>query len=271
MIMPNHSELAVAIQCELVGMGRSSYYYQPRGENPFNLALMRMLDEQHLKTPWYGQRQHTRHLRRQGLKITRKRVRRLMILMGLRSLAPQPGTSKRGPGHRIYPYLLRDLKVTHANQVWCADVTYIPMVRGFLYLVAIMDWHTRKVLTWRLSNTLDSEFCVQALQDALARYGKPQIFNTDQGCQFTSTAFTDVLKVADIRISMDGKGCWVDNVFIERLWRSLKYEHIYLYAHETTAQARSGIDQWMNYYNAERPHSSLGEAVTPDEIYAQAA
>jgi putative transposase len=271
MIEPNHSDLAIAIQCELVGMGRSTYYYQPCGENDFNLNLMRMMDEQHLKTPWYGQRQHVRHLRRQGYDIGRTRVRRLMRLMGLRSLAPQPFTSKPAPGNQIYPYLLRDLQVTRANQVWCADVTYIPMARGFLYLVAVMDWHTRKVFTWRLSNTLDSLFCVEALQDALVQYGKPEIFNTDQGCQFTSAGFTDVLKAADIDISMDGKGCWVDNVFIERLWRSLKYEHVYLYAHETMAQARRGIDQWMRYYNAERPHSSLGDATTPDEIYAQAA
>lgn len=271
MIRPKHSKLAVAIQCALVGMGRSSYYYQPRGESRRNLTLMRMLDEQHLKTPWYGQRQHTRHLRRQGLKINRKRVRRLMILMGLRSLAPQPGTSKRVPGHRIYPYLLRDLKITRANQVWCADITYIPMARGFLYLVAVMDWHTRKVLSWQLSNTLDSVFCVETLHDALARYGPPEIFNTDQGCQFTSTEFTEVLKAADIAISMDGKGCWVDNVFIERLWRSLKYEHVYLHAHETMKQAKQGIDQWIRYYNVERPHSSLGNDRTPDELYALAA
>jgi putative transposase len=271
MIESNHSDLAIAIQCELVGMGRSTYYYQPSGENDFNLKLMRMMDEQHLKTPWYGQRQHVRHLRRQGYDIGRTRVRRLMRLMGLRSLAPQPFTSKPAPGHRIYPYLLRDLQVNRAHQVWCADVTYIPMARGFLYLVAVMDWHTRKVLSWRLSNTLDGLFCVEALQAALARYGKPEIFNTDQGCQFTSADFTDVLKAAAIDISMDGKGRWIDNVFIERLWRSLKYEHVYLYAHETMKQARRGIDQWMCYYNAERPHSSLGEAVTPDEFYAQAA
>jgi len=271
MMKPKHSRLSIANQCELVGMARSTFYHQSSGESAFNLDLMLKIDKQHLKTPWYGQRQHARHLRRQGQKVNRKRVGRLMRLMGLRSLAPQPFTSKRAPAHPIYPYLLRDLDINSANQVWCTDVTYIPMARGFLYLVAVMDWHTRKVLSWRLSNTMDSLFCIEALEEALTRYGKPEIFNTDQGSQFTSNDFTSVLKREKIKISMDGKRCWVDNVFIERLWRSLKYEHIYLYAHETMKEAWQGIDAWIRYYNQDRPHSSLGKDRTPDEIYALAA
>ncbi len=271
MIQSNHSDLSVGNQCGLVGMNRSTFYYQPAGESEFNLALMRLIDEQHLKTPWYGQRQHARQLRRLGYDVGRKRVRRLMRLMGLRSLAPTPFTSKAAPGHPIYPYLLRDMEINRANQAWSADVTYLPMARGFLYLVAVIDWHTRKVLSWRLSNTLDAQFCVEALEAALAKYGKPEIFNTDQGCQFTSADFTDVLKEAKVKISMDGKGRWIDNVFIERLWRSLKYEHVYLYAHETMEETWQGIDQWIRYYNKERPHSSLGDDQTPDELYARAA
>ncbi len=271
MIQSKHSVLSTANQCKLVGMARSTYYFEPSGESDFTLNLMRMIDEQHLKTPWYGQRQHARHLRRQGHKVNRKRIGRLMRLMGLRSLAPQPFTSKRAPGNPVYPYLLRDLNISRVNQVWCADLTYIPMARGFLYLVAIMDWHSRKVLSWRLSNTMDCLFCIEALEEAFIHYGKPEIFNTDQGSQFTSSEFTGKLKREEIKISMDGKGCWVDNVFIERLWRSLKYEYVYLYAPETMQETWRGINGWMHYYNQERPHSSLGEDRTPDEMYALAA
>jgi len=230
--------------------------------------LMRLIDAQFLETPWYGSRQMARHLRREGWCVGRKRVRRLMRKMGLHAIYQAPRTSTPHPEHRIYPYLLRGLVIDQPNQVWCADITYIPMRRGFLYLVAIMDWASRKVLSWRLSNTMDSDFCVAALEEALARYGRPEIFNTDQGSQFTSFAFTDVLKHAGVRISMDGKGRWMDNVFIERLWRSLKYECVYLNAFETGSQVRAGIGSWIDYYNSRRPHSALGPATTPDDVYA---
>jgi len=237
-------------------------------ENPQNLELMRLIDEQHLETPWYGARQMTRHLRREGHAVNRKRIGRLMQLMGLSVIYQKPNTSKPHPQHKIYPYLLRGLTIDRPNQVWCSDISYIPLRRGFLYLVAIMDWASRKVLSWRLSNTLDADFCVAALEDALARYGKPEIFNTDQGSQFTSDAFTKVLKDAEIRISMDGKGRWRDNVMIERLWRSLKYECIYLHAYETGSEVRQGLRHWIEFYNTRRPHSKLDDR-TPDEAYWQ--
>ncbi len=219
-----------------------------------------------LQTPFYGSRQMRRWLRRQGYTVSRKRVRRLMRLLGLQAILQRPRTSQPHPEHRIYPYLLRDLEITRPNHVWCADVTYIPLQRGFLYLVAVMDWASRKVLSWRLSNTLDTSFCVEALQEALERYGPPEIFNTDQGSQFTSVDFTDALKEAGIRISMDGKGRWMDNVFIERLWRSLKYEQVYLSEYATGSEARAGIGWWMDFYNECRPHSSLQDR-TPEEAY----
>jgi len=237
-------------------------------ENPQNLELMRLIDEQHLETPWYGARQMTRHLRREGHAVNRKRIGRLMQLMGLSVIYQKPNTSKPHPQHKIYPYLLRGLTIDRPNQVWCSDISYIPLRRGFLYLVAIMDWASRKVLSWRLSNTLDADFCVAALEDALARYGKPEIFNTDQGSQFTSDAFTKVLKDTEIRISMDGKGRWRDNVMIERLWRSLKYECIYLHAYETGSEVRQGLRHWIEFYNTRRPHSKLDDR-TPDEAYWQ--
>ena len=227
---------------------------------------MRLIDEQFLETPFYGSRQMTRWLRRQGDTVTRKRVRRLMRLLGVHALFQRPRTSQPHPAHRIYPYLLRDLRITRPNHVWCTDVTYIPLQWGFLYLVAVMDWASRKVLSWRLSNTLDASFCVEALHEALERYGPPEIFNSDQGSQFTSVDFTDVLKEAGIRISMDGKGRWMDNVFIERLWRSLKYECVYLSEFATGSQARTGIGRWMDFYDRRRPHSSLNDR-TPDEAY----
>ena len=227
---------------------------------------MRLIDEQFMKTPYYGARQMTRYLRREGYGINRKRIGRLMRNMGLSAIYQKPNTSKPHQEHKIYPYLLRGMIINKPNQVWCTDITYIPMRRGFLYLVAIMDWANRKVLSWRLSNTLDTNFCIEALEEAIENYGCPEIFNTDQGSQFTSTAFTSVLKDAGIKISMDGKGRWMDNVMIERLWRSLKYECIYLHAYETGSEARQGIGHWIDLYNTQRPHSSLDDK-TPDEAY----
>jgi len=229
---------------------------------------MRLIDEQFMKTPYYGARQMTRHLRREGYGVNRKRIGRLMRNMGLSAIYQKPNTSKPHPEHKIYPYLLRGMMINQPNQVWCTDITYIPMRRGFLYLVAIMDWTSRKVLSWRLSNTMDTDFCIEALDEAIETYGTPEIFNTDQGSQFTSTAFTSVLKNAGIKISMDGKGRWMDNVMIERLWRSLKYECIYLNAYETGSDVRQGLDHWIKLYNEQRPHSKLDDK-TPDEAYWQ--
>jgi len=268
MVDSKHSQLSIRRQCEILRISRSSYYYESKGESELHLKLMRLIDEQFLETPYYGSRQMARHLRRQGYNIGRKRVQRLMRKMGISAIYQAPKTSKPHPEHKIYPYLLRDVTVTRPNHVWCADITYIPMRRGFLYLVAIMDWATRSVLSWRLSNSMDSAFCVEALEEALARYGEPKIFNTDQGSQFTSFDFTQVLKDQNIRISMDGKGRWMDNVFIERLWRSLKYECVYLYNPETGSEARERIGRWVDRYNHERPHSSLGDS-TPMEVYRQ--
>jgi putative transposase len=265
----DHPQLSLSRQCALLGISRSGLYYQPRGESELNLELMRQLDEQYLKTPWYGSRQMTRALRRLGYQVDRKRVRRLMRLMGLHSVAPGPNTSRRHPAHPVYPYLLRDLVIERANQVWCADLTYVPMAHGFVYLVAIMDWHTRHVLAWRLSTTQDTSFCLEALDEAIERYGTPEIFNTDQGSQFTSADWTGALQDAGIAISMDGKGHWMDNVFVERLWRSLKYECVYLNAFESVRDAMHQIGLWIDYYNDERPHSSLGDR-TPREAYSQA-
>ena len=266
LIDPHHGQLSIVRQCALVLISRSSFYHRPVGETAENLALMRIIDAQFLETPWYGSRQMSRHLRRDGHAVGRKRVRRLMGRMGLAPIYQRPRTTVPHPEHRIYRYLLRDLVVDRPNQVWCADITYIPMRRGFLYLVAVMDWATRKVLAWRVSNTMDVTFCVEALQEALARFGRPEIFNTDQGSQFTSDAFTDVLRGAQVRISMDGRGRWMDNVFIERLWRSLKYECVYLHAFETGSELRAGLTRWIGYYNTRRPHSTLG-GHTPDEAY----
>jgi putative transposase len=263
---PQHPRLSLVRQCALVGVSRSSYYYTPQGVGPETAAWLRRIDEQYLTTPWYGSRQMVRHFRRRGYQIGRHRMRRLMRLLGVSALYQVPRTSTPHPEHRIYPYLLRDRTITEPNQVWCADITYVPLRHGFLYLVAIMDWASRKVLAWRLSNSMDSSFCVEALQEALTRYGTPTIFNTDQGSQFTSTDFTDVLRAAGVRISMDGKGRWMDNVFIERLWRSLKYECVYPREWEHGLHLKDGIGVWMRYYNTDRPHSALGDR-TPDEAY----
>jgi putative transposase len=270
MIEPGHPRLSIVRQCELASISRSSFYREPTAVSEATLRLMRLIDEQFLETPWYGSRQMARHLRRNGWCVGRHRVRRLMLKMDLAPIYQRPKTSEPHPQHRTWPYLLRHLTIDRPNQVWCADVTYIPMRRGFLYLVAIMDWFSRKVLAWRLSNTMDADFCVTALEEAIARFGRPEIFNTDQGSQFTSFAFTNTLRGADIRISMDGRGRWMDNVFIERLWRSLKYECVYLNAFETGSEARTGIGRWVAYYNADRPHSVFAGR-TPDEVYATQA
>jgi putative transposase len=263
-----HPRLSVVRQCELVSISRSGFYCQPASETPLNLMLMRLIDEQFLQTPWYGSRQMARHLRREGYGVGRKRVRRLMAKMGLVPIYQRPRTTVPHPDHQVYPYLLREMVIDRPNQVWCADITYIAMRRGFLYLVAVMDWSTRKVLSWRVSNTMDADFCIEALEEALARFGRPEIFNTDQGSQFTSPRFTGVLRDAGVRISMDGRGRWMDNVFIERLWRSLKYECIYLHAFETGSELRAGLADWISYYNARRPHSTL-VGRTPDEAYRE--
>jgi len=269
LIKPDHPRLSIVKQCTLLSVNRSSYYYQPNGESDLNLKLMRLIDEQYLEAPFYGPRQMARHLRREGYGVSRTRIGRLMKLMGLSAIYQKPNTSTPNVQHKVYPYLLRGLSINRPNQVWCADITYIPMPKGFLYLMAIMDWATRKVLSWRLSNTMESDFCVDALEEALRRYGQPEIFNTDQGSQFTSSEFISALQQnPGILISMDGKGRWMDNVMIERLWRSLKYECIYLHAFETSSQVRQGLKRWIDFYNTRRPHSSLDDK-TPDEAYWQ--
>ena len=257
MVRRDH-KLSMRKQCELLQLSRSRLYYQPVGESTQNLRFMEIIDKQFLETPWYGSRQMARYMKRNNHQCGRHRIRRLMRLMRLVPIYQEPNTSKKHPHHKIWPYLLRNAAIDRPNQVWCADITYIPMRRGFLYLVAIMDWHSRKVLAWRLSNSMDADFCVEALKDALARHGRPEIFNTDQGSQFTSGAWIDVLTDAKIRISMDGKGRWIDNRMIERLWRSLKYECVYLHAWETGSQARAGVRNWMEFYNHRRPHKALG-------------
>ncbi len=265
-IARDHPGLSLSRQCQVLAISRSSFYYAPRGERPENLALMRRIDELFMKYPFYGSRQMVRQLRREGIAVGRHRVRRLMRLMGLEAIYQAPRTSDRHPAHRIYPYLLRGLTIEVRNRVWCADITYIPVQRGFLYLVAIMDWATRHVLAWRLSNTMDASFCVEALNEALSRYGKPEIFNTDQGSQFTSFDFTGLLRQAEVTISMDGRGRCMDNIFIERLWRSLKYEAIYLHELSDGFAAERVIAEWIGFYNTERPHSSL-DGQTPAEAY----
>jgi putative transposase len=265
MIQAKH-ELPVTRRCALLDVARSTAYYCPEPVSEDDLQLMRLIDEIHLELPFYGSRRIRDELDSRGHTASRKRVQRLMRLMGLRALYPRRRTSQPGKGHKIYPYRLRDLTIERANQVWASDICYIPMAKGFMYLAAIMDWHTRRVLAWRVSNTLDSEFCVEALEEALQRYGKPEIFNTDQGAQFTSEAFTGVLKNHGIEISMDGKGRWVDNVFVERLWRSVKYEDVYLRAYETPAELRAGLTRYFSFYNTRRRHSALGRR-TPDEVY----
>ena len=266
MVDSGHVQLSVVRQCALLKIARSSLYYEKTGASAFNLALMREIDRAFTEWPFFGVRQMRRYLVSLGYRVGNKRVRRLMRLMGLMPVYQRPKTSRPNPEDKRYPYLLRELSIERSNQVWCADITYIPMRKGFLYLVAVMDWHSRKVLSWRLSNTMDSDFCVSALEEALSNHGTPDIFNTDQGGQFTSFVFTNVLRAHEIRISMDGRGCWLDNVFIERLWRSLKYENVYLNAYETGSEARIGIGKWIAFYNQTRPHSGLA-GQTPDGCY----
>ena len=257
MIAHDRTDLSVRRQCALLGLARSGVYRKPAPPDPEELAVMRRIDEQYLATPFYGSRRMTAELRLAGHQVNRKRVQRLMRLMGLEALGPKPKTSRPAAAqHRIYPYLLRGLAIDRPNQVWAADITYIPMARGFLYLVAVIDWYSY-VLAWRLSNTMDTSFCLDALEDAL-RKGRPEIFNTDQGAQFTSAAFTDRLETVGVRISMDGRGRWLDNVFVERLWRSLKYEEVHLKAYANGLEARIGIGQWFRFYNERRPHQALG-------------
>ena len=258
MIEPNIPNLSIGKQCALLSISRSSFYYEPKGENEMNLDLMRLIDKQFLDTPVYGVRQMTEPLRNEDHVVNEKRIRRLMRLMGLMPIYQKPNRSRVAKGHKIYPYLLRGLRVDWPNQVWCADITYLPMRRGFLYLVVVMDWHTRKVLAWRISNTLETGFCIEVLNEAIHKFGAPDIMNTDPGSQFTSFAWTDRLQRSNVRISMDGKGRCLDNIFVERLWRSLKYECVYLHARETGSEARAGVRKWIEFYNHKRPHSSLG-------------
>jgi putative transposase len=268
-IATGHPEVSVERRCQLMGLPRSSYYRGPAsGLRSGDLELMQRIDKLYMEQPWMGSRSLANHLTTPEAPLGRDRARRLMLIMGIESLAPQPGTSKRQPKHPVYPYLLRGLTIDKSNQVWATDITYIPMARGFMYLIAIMDWSTRKVLSWRLSNTLDTRFCVEALKEALFKYGAPEIFNTDQGCQFTSEAFTSVLKTWNIRISMDGKGRFRDNIFVERLWRTLKYERIYLNVYETGTELSKDMTYWFNWYNVTRKHTSL-DKLTPDEAYFQ--
>ena len=269
MIATGHPEVSVERRCQLLALPRASYYRGPAsGLRQGDLELMRRIDKLYTAEPWMGSRTLSTMLTTPEKPVGRDRVRRLMLIMGIESLAPKPGTSKRQPKHPVYPYLLRGVTIDRPNQVWATDITYVPMHRGFMYLIAIMDWATRKVLSWRLSNTLDTRFCVEALKEALFKYGAPEIFNTDQGCQFTSEMFTSVLKSWNVRISMDGKGRFKDNIFIERLWRTLKYERIYLKSYETGVELSKDLTTWFSWYNEKRPHSSLDKQ-TPNEAYLQ--
>jgi putative transposase len=269
LIEPDHAELSVRQQCDLLDLNRSTYYYVPASESALNLQLMRLIDEQYLRTPFYGWPRMTVYLQNQGYAVNHKRVQRLMHKMGIQALYPKPSLSKANPAHKIYPYLLRNLAITHPNQVWSTDITYLPMSNGFMYLVAVIDWFSRYVLAWHLSNTLDGVFCVDTLQQAL-QCGRPAIFNSDQGAQFTATAFTTILEKAAIQISMDGKGRALDNIFIERLWRSVKYEDVYLKRYDSVPALFAGLDAYFTFYNHERPHQSL-DYRTPAQIYHGAA
>jgi putative transposase len=263
-------ELSLVKQCQLLGLNRSSLYYQPVSPAEEELLLLRLLDELHLKLPFAGSRRLVSELKARGYRVNRKRVQRLMRVLGSEALCPKPGTSKGNKHHKIYPYLLKGVSIVRPNQVWAADITYIPMSKGFCYLVAILDVFSRKLLAWRLSNTLEVRFCLEALNEAIECYGSPEIFNTDQGAQFTSETFTNILLTHHIRISMDSKGRWKDNVFIERFWRTLKYEEVYLKAYTDLNQARTQLTAYLTYYNTQRTHSSLANQ-TPDSVYTQNA
>ena len=259
-------ELPVARQAKLLKLSRSSVYYRPRPVSPADLAVMRRIDELHLDYPFAGSRMLRDLLRGEGIAIGRELVATMMRRMRIEALYRRPRTTKPEPGHKIYPYLLRGVEITRPNQVWAMDITYIPMARGFVYLAVVLDWFSRRVLAWRVSITMEAAFCVEALEDALARHGKPEILNTDQGSQFTGAAFTGVLIKNEIAVSMDGKGAWRDNVFVERLWRSVKYEEVYLRAYEGVSDARASIGRYLDFYNGRRPHSSL-DGITPDQAY----
>ena len=265
MIRREH-DLPIRRQAELLGISRSSVYYLPRPVGAADIELMRRLDELHLEHPFAGARMLRDMLRLQGMEVGRKHVATLMRRMGIEALYRRPNTSKRHPRHPVYTYLLRGLAVERAGQVWAMDITYVPMARGFVYLAAIIDWASRKVLAWDVSISMEAQFCLAVLEEALARYGRPEIFNTDQGSQFTSSIFTARLMAEGVRVSMDGKGCWRDNVFVERLWRSVKYEEVYLKAYDTVSQARAGIGRYLEFFNARRPHSALGGR-TPDQAW----
>ena len=265
MIDPGLPNISIRRQCEIVGLNRSTFYYQPASESPLNLLLMRLIDLQYTKTPFYGYPKMTAHLRRLGHPVNPKRVRRLMRKMDIQAIYPKPRTTIPNKEHKVYPYLLRGLTVAAPNQVWCADITYVPMIHGFMYLVAIMDWFSRYVIVWRLSNTLDGSFCLLAQQQALT-LGKPNIFNTDQGAQFTAQPFTSGLEAAGVRVSMDGRGRALDNIFVERLWRSVKYEDLYLKEYTTVPELEAGLSSYFIFYNTERPHQSL-KYHTPAEVH----
>ncbi len=266
MIDSQYPGVSILRQCDMLKISRSSVYYKRKKVKKEDLELMRIIDKQYLKTPVYGSRSMRNYLRRLGYNINRKRIQRLMRLMGLEAIYPKPKTSKPHPEHKIYPYLLRGLKIRRSNQVWTADITYIPLRRGFMYLVAVMDWYSRKVLSWRVSNTLEADFCVEALQDAIHSHGCPEIFNTDQGSQFTSEDFTGELENHGIKISMDGRGRFQDNIFIERLWWTVKHHYVYLRTFDNGTDLRNGLQHWFEYYNQERFHQSLA-GLTPDEVY----
>jgi putative transposase len=259
-------ELSVTRQAQAVGIARSTVYYLPRATSAADLALMKQIDKLHTEFPFAGSRMLRRLLAINGSKVGRRHVKTLMTRMGIEALYRRPRTTKPEPGHKIYPYLLLGVEVTRPNQVWATDITYIPMARGFVYLTVVLDWYSRRVLSWRVSVSMEASFCIEALEEALARHGRPEIFNTDQGSQFTCEAFTDVLHKQDIKISMDGKGAWRDNVFVERLWRSVKYEEVYLHAYDSVSDARTSIGRYLALYNRRRPHSSLDDR-TPDQAY----
>jgi putative transposase len=259
-------ELSVTRQAQAVGIARSTVYYLPRATSAADLALMTQIDKLHTEFPFAGSRMLRRLLAINGSKVGRRHVQTLMARMGIEALYRRPRTTKPEPGHKIYPYLLRGVEVTRSNQVWATDITYIPMARGFVYLTVVLDWYSRRALSWRVSVSMEASFCIEALEEALAKHGRPEIFNTDQGSQFTCEAFTDVLLKQDIKISMDGKGAWRDNVFVERLWRSVKYEEVYLHAYDSVSDARASIGRYLDLYNRRRPHSSLDDR-TPDQAY----
>jgi len=268
MVEHNHPKLSIRSQCELLSISRSSSYYKPCGESAENLKIMRVMDEEYLLHPFYGSRKMVYFLERQGMKAGRHRVRRLMRIMGIQAIYQKPRTTIKNKDHKIYPYLLKNVAIDRPNQVWATDITYIPMRKGFMYLVAIIDWASRKVLSWRLSNTMDVRFCVDALKEALAKYGVPEIFNTDQGSQFTSLEFTQILQEKGIKISMDSVGRWMDNVMIERLWRSVKYECVYLREFDSVSELKTAITEYMQFYNLERPHATF-DGQMPEEVYTK--